>query len=378
MIYLAACGVNQRKPDIEYLQKMNMEWLYKLCHAHQIDALAGMTIIQAGEEIPKEWNEQIGKAIRKNILFDAERAKILQFMEQNEIWYLPLKGIVMKELYPAVGMRQMSDNDILFDEVFADKLQAYMESLGYKSVAFGKGNHDVYKKAPVYNFEMHRTLYNSGSSKEVVTYYKRIKEKLLLNEGSEYGYHFRDEDFYIYMLFHMYKHYSGGGTGIRSLLDLYVFLKKKEAQMDFSYIEQECKLLKLEDFEKQNRELCKKVFTMSDVYEQTALEQLLVMEEKELLDYYLSSGVHGTQTHWVKNNMKNYAEKSGKNSKIDYLKNRLFPDAEFFKSIFPWVYKHKWLLPVGWIYRIILLIFDPKRRKKIEKEVKIVRNSEKQ
>ncbi|MBR3769896.1 MAG: nucleotidyltransferase family protein [Lachnospiraceae bacterium] len=378
MIYLAACGVNQRKPDIEYLQKMNMEWLYKLCHAHQIDALAGMTIIQAGEEIPKEWNEQIGKAIRKNILFDAERAKILQFMEQNEIWYLPLKGIVMKELYPAVGMRQMSDNDILFDEVFADKLQAYMESLGYKSVAFGKGNHDVYKKAPVYNFEMHRTLYNSGSSKEVVTYYKRIKEKLLLNEGSEYGYHFRDEDFYIYMLFHMYKHYSGGGTGIRSLLDLYVFLKKKEAQMDFSYIEQECKLLKLEDFEKQNRELCKKVFTMSDVYEQTALEQLLVMEEKELLDYYLSSGVHGTQTHWVKNNMKNYAEKSGKNSKIGYLKNRLFPDAEFFKSILPWVYKHKWLLPVGWIYRIILLIFDPKRRKKIEKEVKIVRNSEKQ
>ncbi len=377
MIYLAACGVNQRKPDIEYLQKMNMEWLYKLCHAHQIDALTGMTIIQAGEELPKEWNEQIGKAIRKNILFDAERAKILQFMEQNEIWYLPLKGIVMKELYPAVGMRQMSDNDILFDEVFADKLQAYMESLGYKSVAFGKGNHDVYKKAPVYNFEMHRTLYNSGSSKEVVTYYKRIKEKLLLNEGSEYGYHFRDEDFYIYMLFHMYKHYSGGGTGIRSLLDLYVFLKKKEAQMDFSYIEQECKLLKLEDFEKQNRELCKKVFTMSDVYEQTAFEQLLVMEEKELLDYYLSSGVHGTQTHWVKNNMKNYAEKSGKNSKIDYLKNRLFPDAEFFKSILPWVYKHKWLLPVGWIYRIILLIFDPKRRKKIENEVKIVRNSEK-
>jgi len=245
MIYLASCGVNRQKPDVLYLQKVDMESLYKLCCAHQLDALVGMSIKQAGMALPQEWNEQIGKSIRKNILFDTERAKILQFMEENAIWYLPLKGIVMKELYPAIGMRQMSDNDIFFDEVYAGKLQAYMESLGYKSESVGRGCHDVYKKAPVYNFEMHRTLYKTSGSKASIAYYKNIRNKLLLNEGSAYGYRFKDEDFYIYMLFHMYKHYSGGGTGIRSLLDIYVFLCQKELQMDFSYIEQECKELEI-------------------------------------------------------------------------------------------------------------------------------------
>ena len=33
------------------------------------------------------------------------------------------------------------------------------------------------------------------------------------SEGSRYGYHFSDEDFYLYMLAHEYKHFSGSGTG---------------------------------------------------------------------------------------------------------------------------------------------------------------------
>lgn len=44
-------------------------------------------------------------------------------MEQRGIWYLPLKGIILKEFYPSVGMRQMSDNDILFDEAFAEQVR---------------------------------------------------------------------------------------------------------------------------------------------------------------------------------------------------------------------------------------------------------------
>ena len=59
--------------------------------------------------------------MRKALLFDAERKGILDFMEQRGIWYLPLKGVVLKDYYPAVGMRQMSDNDILYDE-FGSKI----------------------------------------------------------------------------------------------------------------------------------------------------------------------------------------------------------------------------------------------------------------
>jgi len=155
MLYLAACGINGTKPDMAVLGEADIEQLYRISKAHQIDALVGTSVKNAGISLPKAWAERISKAIRKNILFDAERAKLLAFMEQNGIWHLPLKGIVLKEYYPAVGMRQMSDNDILFDSTFYEKVQSYMEQQGYECTSIGKGTHDVYQKAPVYNYHTH-------------------------------------------------------------------------------------------------------------------------------------------------------------------------------------------------------------------------------
>ena len=77
-------------------------------------------------------------------------------MDSEHIWYLPLKGIILKDYYPSVGMRQMSDNDILFDADAWERVEKHMLSEGYETESVGKGNHDVYQKAPVYNFEMHR------------------------------------------------------------------------------------------------------------------------------------------------------------------------------------------------------------------------------
>ena len=132
MIYLASCGVNESNPDAEFIKEIDLEQLYDMSCVHSMEALIGMVLKQAGVSLSKEWNEKIAKAIRKNLLFDAERAKLLSFMEQQGIWYLPLKGIILKDYYPALGMRQMSDNDILFDYSFSKEIQKYMVSQGYK------------------------------------------------------------------------------------------------------------------------------------------------------------------------------------------------------------------------------------------------------
>ncbi len=58
---------------------------------------------------------------------------------------------------------------------------------------------------------------------------------------------------------HMFKHFDGSGTGIRSLLDQYVYLNRLEDSLDFPYIDKQCEILGIADFEKENRDLCKKV-----------------------------------------------------------------------------------------------------------------------
>jgi len=371
MIYLAACGVNRIKPEEKYLEKLNIEILHQLSKIHFLDALVGSTLKQTKVMLPEEWSVGIAKAVRKNILFDTERSKLFSYMEKRGIWYLPLKGIILKDMYPATGLRQMSDNDILFDKTYSDVIKEYMEQQGYETVSFGKGNHDTYTKAPIYNFEMHTTLYNLAQQEGWEEYYKDVKNRLYLNADSSYGYHFSDEDFYVYILSHAYKHYAGCGTGLRTLLDFYVYLQNKEQTMDFSYIQKECEALGIAAFEEQNRSLCKKVFGKTDLQGMEVLEAQLSEAEYNMLLYYLTSGAYGTNERKVNNRLEKYRKEKGRYAKLHYFWNRAFPADETLKN-YSLIYKHKWLMPIGWIYRMILLLLDENRRKIILKEIGLV------
>lgn len=390
-IYLAACGVNRLQPSPEFLMELRrkqerkemvktktgqevpyMEMLHCMSRAHFLDALVGTVLKEADITLPKKWMERISKAVRKNLLFDVERKKLLDFMEQRGIWYMPLKGVVLKDYYPAVGMRQMSDNDILFDESYCDEIEQYMKSQGYEVVSVGVGNHDVYEKKPVYNFEMHRALYGAVHDRNWEEYYRDVKKRLIPDSGSSYGYHFSDEDFYVYILCHAYKHYAGGGTGLRSLLDFYVYLTAKEQSLDFDYIRKECEVLGIKDFEEQSRSLCKKVFSATYVYNMEAFEQSLSPEEMEMLCYYLTSGVYGTFERSVENRIRKNNTKSGKHSKLGYIMNRLFPGKEILQY-YPFFNRHKWLLPVCWLYRLVRMCFDKERRTRTIREINVVK-----
>lgn len=372
MIYLISCGANNKMPEQEFLKKLELEKIFHMSCAHSLETFIGMTLKNAGIVLSKEWNERILKSIRKVMLFDAERTKLLAFMEANAIWYLPLKGIILKDYYPAIGMRQMADNDILFDADFGDKVKIYMESQGYKSVSVGIGTHDVYKKEPVYNFELHRSLYAPYEWNNWEAYYKDIKIKLIQNSENSYGYHFTDEDFYVYIVLHAYKHYVGSGTGLRTLVDFYIYLKAKEQELDFSYIERECETLGVKEFEIKSRCLCKKIFEMNSLKSVEVFDELLLEEEKELLFYYLTSGVYGTFERGIKNGLKRFEKKTGSKSKMLYLLKRIFPGIEAFRR-YPLIYKHKWLLPVGWTIRIIKMIINKNSREHAINEAKVVK-----
>lgn len=260
MIYLASFGINSKgKPDEKCLERYrtneeNRKELFRMSAKHFIDALVGTTLKRAGVVLPKYWEERMVKAVRKVLLFDVERKKLCAWMDRERIWYLPLKGIILKEYYPSIGMRQMSDNDILFDADAWERVEKHMLSEGYETESVGNGNHDVYQKAPVYNFEMHRSLYGKGHDERWVEYYSDIKDCLIPDRADDrcYGYHMSDEDFYIYITSHAYKHYSGSGTGLRTLLDFYAYLNAKEDSLDFDYIRTACKKLGIDDFEQHN------------------------------------------------------------------------------------------------------------------------------
>lgn len=86
-------------------------------------------------------------------------------------------------------------------------------------------------------------LFGSISNERICSYYRDVKNRLKTACGKQYELRFSDEDFYVYMIAHEYKHYSGGGTGLRSLLDTYVYCLKKGKTLDWDYISGEIEKL---------------------------------------------------------------------------------------------------------------------------------------
>lgn len=379
MIYLISCVLSETKPDVNQIVGIDLAYLYRFAKFHSLSAIVYMAL-EYGEvftekgmerfkspnncELVRRWKEDKEKAIRKNLLLNIERKKICDYLETENIWYMPLKGIVLQGMYPKTGMRQMADNDILFDARFRYQLCEWMKSRGYEVVIVEKGNHDVYKKLPVYNFEMHTALFGEEYNANWTDYYSGVRKKLFLNETKKNEYHFSEEDLYIYMIAHTCKHFNGSGTGIRSLIDVYVYLVHKEQTLDWNYVERELQKLHLKNFEQKNRQLCKKIFGNH--------ADTLTEEENSLLKYYLESGAYGTIQKRIQKDI--YADTKSKEvntkDKLRYLKKRIFPDEDYLKKYVPFVYKHKEIKIIWVIFRIMRGILRNGRN--IILEVKIV------
>lgn len=379
-IYLLACGLKECKPLRQRVEEMNLERLYSLAKFHTLTGIVYMVIESSGacsedgkwmseletSKLIRDWRDHKEKAIRKILLLDTERNNMCNYMEQQGIWYLPLKGIILKDLYPKLGMRQMADNDILYDSSYQMKLKDYMISRGYTVVSIGKGNHDIYEKPPIYNYELHTSLYGDVHDKEWVDYYSNVKDRLIHDEGCNYGYHFTVDDFYVYIVTHAYKHFKGSGTGIRFLMDIYVYLQHYRQSLHWTYIKQELVKLKVEQFEEESRNLCEKLFSIE--------EYILTEDEQNLLYYYIGSGTYGTLTNRIEKKLHEIqvdGMEINTTTKLRYMWKRLFPDAEWYRSYAPVVYAHRWLIVPFIPFRMIRGLVC--KSKKIMNEFRVLR-----
>ena len=98
LINLLSCAVNGITPDKASVQAMDLEQLYQLAKAHSLRA-AVYIALRSADAKDVNFQQAYNKAVRKNVLLDVERTAIFAEMEHRGIWYMPLKGTVLKDLY---------------------------------------------------------------------------------------------------------------------------------------------------------------------------------------------------------------------------------------------------------------------------------------
>lgn len=348
------------------------EQIYALAENNSVEAVSfyGLSKEFLPEELYAKWSEKANITLFRQVSFDSEREIILSQMSKQGISYLPLKGILIVSYYPKPGMRSMADNDILYGileprkgggvcpagkdqkekEEFLKKAQkrimTFMEELGYEVESL-KGNHDCYMKAPCFNFEMHRQLMESDSP--MYSYYADVWSRAVPDKENPYSYSFTDEDEYIYFLAHAFKHFDNCGCGIRCVVDQYVFLKKKGDHMDWGYIGQELEQLSLSDFEHRLKALAFHAFEKGE----------LDVQDEEMLFYMLGCGTYGNIQTRISNSLDKLKKDSagGRGFKLRYWRERLFWSKDKCKNIFPFFYKHYWLIGILPIYRVFRGLF---------------------
>ena len=380
MLYLITCALHSKTPDKDKVCGMDLAALYRYAGRHTLAAITydalellggstgdGLLAIAKDDTLVSvltKWKETRDKALRKNLMLDAARKKLFQYMDAEHIWHMPLKGAILKELYPRQEMRQMADNDILFDANYEAAVKDYFVREGYEVISYAKGNHDVYEKEPVYNFEMHTSLFGEAHNEVWAEYYKDIQSKLIKSDNYCL-YSFTDEDFYIYFIVHAFKHFDGCGTGIRYFVDSYVYQNAKN--LDWSYIEGELDKLGVLAFEKTFRSVSMKIFGKGESLSDLSEEEYRMLCDSMFAGTYgnLQSGI-GKKLHKIQGD----EDRITKNTKAKYIIGRLFPPISYYKAYYPFIYKTRIFIPFFVIFRMVRGVLQ--NGKKLMREVKVV------
>lgn len=375
VLYLLSCAVKDTLPDKAKVLNMDFEEIYGYCMAHSVAALvcsaldkvigSDVCLTDDKRSVYDKLKEEKFKAIRKNALLDIASSSLERYLDENHIWYIPVKGKTINSLYPSTGLRSSADRDYLFDKNYRQQVKEYFEANGYSTEYYAVGNHDVYHKEPVLNFEMHVCLFSQVYNQQWCDYYDSIIDKLVKDRNDKCKLKWDCEDFYVYFLAHTYKHYSNAGVGLKTLLDTFVIVNAYKDVFDWDYINEQLQILGIKDFEASLRSLTIKVITY-DNFDRSVLSD----DEFDILNSMFESGTYGSPKTQLKQQLRKMQKRKSKirfTTKVKYLLGFVFPPVEEYKNSYPFFYKHKYLIPFLAPYRVVKALI--KNREKIKSEV---------
>ena len=233
LIYAALSGEEQSISDsfdysagLDLAEKHSITALFcrgaELCHV----AVPGQMIAKVSEDYCKAFIASEKQLRQLEVLFAA--------FEQNQIQYLPLKGTVLKPMYPSAELRSMGDADIL---IRLDQYPAIAEILTQLGYTFQKETgHELIWRKGVLLLELHKHIMTQ-ENRDYYRYFGQGWERAVQRPESS-RFVFSNEDFYTYVFAHLTKHYRISGIGIKHLLDIWV-CRQSFSDLDMDYVEQE-------------------------------------------------------------------------------------------------------------------------------------------
>lgn len=335
-------------------EHVTLEQLYEFARLHSVESLMyyGLCELEMDFSDPLwlHWENRISMLLAQGVVQLTDRDHLFDALTAAGIPLLPFKGCWMKELYPNMEYRQMSDLDMLIPRERAQDAKRIMLENGFQAEPFDDlSYHAGYLKPPYTEVELHIALLEEDNG-----YYDDVWNKAVPVEGYPCLYRFTAEDEYIYYILHLNKHLEEGGSGIRSVLDSVVY-RDVFPNLNRHYLQKELQKLNL-----WQRTL--DIETIADCWFKTGEavpEHLLSMA-----DFMISAGTYGNMDNMFRSRLAKLEDKY-KNPVIRgimYCVHRFCRPLKEMQQSYPVLNKAPVLLPFFWIYRAVMkFVKHPKR-----------------
>lgn len=331
-------------------QQKLLEFSKKHDLAHLIgDAMAKLDLFN-DDKIKKAFNREKDLAIFRFVKIEYELGQLSETLDNAKIPFIPLKGAVIRALYPEEWMRTSCDIDILIKkEHLEHAITVLKERLSYEYKS--KGEHDAQIYAPSgVHLELHFSLQEKETPDNLALILDSVWDRA--TNLTDYLYQMPNEFLYCYLLSHTAKHVKWGGCGIRPLIDLYILNKK----IKFDENIKTDLLTKggLLNFAMAIEKLARVWFGV-----ETPDENTTILEE-----YILSGGIYGNLENKVA------SRQNRKKNKFTYFLSRLFIPYRELKIKYPRLQKCPLLYPYYTVKRWLKPIFNKDSKRRMSNELK--------
>ena len=184
---------------------------------------------------------------------------------------------------------------------------------------------------------MHRYLFDERT--EFDGFFDRVWDYARPVGGGSFEYVLTEEFFYVYMVAHMAKHFTRYGSGVRPMIDLYLYNRRTPAGFDRSEAERILKEIELYDFEQRLKRLCVAWFETG----------VLTEADEKLTDYIMEAGIYGDSRIMAAAAVK--APDTANQERRQKIIHYIFPRPQVMKRLYPRLMKCPLMLPVAWTCR---------------------------
>lgn len=288
-------------------------------------------------------------AIYVSLAQEASMTEMQEAFFQANIPLVFFKGAQLRKLYPVPELRTMGDMDCLIRQEDRAKAHQLMGQLGY-SCEIGSEPVWVYHRDGVV-IEMHTNVARNGIGNKV-DYHSYFSDIINYVVGQDDQLYLELEYHFCYLIYHIAKHLSTTGAGVRMIADIAAFLHQYRNEMDWKHVESMLQESQLRKTATAVYGLCQRWFGLEPPVPWTGSKQVL----DDLESYIVRGGTFGFETHdagdvFRRNALRENATSSGWRYRFRLLREYFFPPKDYLVKYFSLSERHAWLLPVAWVCR---------------------------